>query len=229
MYKLFIANKNYSSWSLRPWVLMTELGIPFKEFITPFSPDSNRETFGGFSPTATVPCLHHEDIVVWDSLAIVEYLADNHSGVWPSESKTRAWARCAAAEMHSGFSTLRSNCGMIVGIRVELNEINTTLEQDIKRIDELWSDGLNQFSGPFLAGDSFTAVDAFYAPVVYRVRTYNLQLSQPSQDYVEMMLKNSSMQKWEQAALAEPWIDQEHDDEVRSFGAITEDFRQITN
>lgn len=229
MYKLFIANKNYSSWSLRPWVLMTELGIPFKEFITPFSPDSNRETFGEFSPTATVPCLHHEDIVVWDSLAIVEYLADNHSGVWPSESKTRAWARSATAEMHSGFSTLRSNCGMIVGIRVELNEISTTLEQDIKRIDELWSDGLNQFSGPFLAGDSFTAVDAFYAPVVYRVRTYNLQLSQPSQDYVEMMLKNSSMQKWEQAALAEPWIDQEHDDEVRSFGAITEDFRQITN
>ncbi len=229
MYKLFIANKNYSSWSLRPWVLMTDSGIPFEEQLTPFVPGSNREAFRSFSPAGTVPCLHDHDIVVWDSLAIIEYLADNHTGIWPEDSKARTWARCATAEMHSGFSSLRGNCGMSVGIRVKLNEISTGLQQDITRIDELWCQGLNQFGGPFLAGKSFTAVDAFYAPVVYRIRTYDLQISEKSNNYVKLMLEHPALQQWEQAALAEPWIDQAHDDEISTFGVITHDLRKITS
>src|SRR5690606_38041445 len=101
MYTLFIANKNYSSWSLRPWVLMRELGIPFEERLTPFVEDSNWESFRTFSPNGKVPCLHDGETVVWDSLGITEYLAEHHRSVWPSEGKARAWARCASAEMHS--------------------------------------------------------------------------------------------------------------------------------
>ena len=205
---------------------MTEFGIPFEEELTPFIPGSNKEPFKQFSPTGTVPCLHDNEIVVWDSLAIIEYLADKHDGIWPEQLKVRTWARCASAEMHSGFTSLRSNCGMSVGVRVELNEISTALQQDIDRIDELWCEGLEQFGGPFLAGKLFTAVDAFFAPVVYRIRTYDLQLSQKSNDYVKKILECAAMQQWEQAALQEPWIDQAHDNEIRSYGDIIRDFRQ---
>src|SRR5271165_5094264 len=104
MYELHIANKNYSSWSLRPWVLMRELGIPFVERLSPFSEESNWDAFRGFSPNGKVPCLHDGAEAVWDSLAITEYLAEGHQGVWPENQQARTWARCAAAEMHSGFS-----------------------------------------------------------------------------------------------------------------------------
>ncbi|HQY70835.1 MAG TPA: glutathione S-transferase N-terminal domain-containing protein, partial [Pseudomonadales bacterium] len=107
MYELYIANKNYSSWSLRPWVLMRELRIAFDERLVPFAPGSNFERFRAFSPTGKVPCLHDGATVVWDSLAIAEYLAERHAGVWPSDARARAWARSAAAEMHSGFGALR--------------------------------------------------------------------------------------------------------------------------
>src|SRR5690349_9794152 len=116
MYTLYIANKNYSSWSLRPWLLMRQLGIPFEERLVPFGHGAGG--FRTFSPTGKVPCLVDGDTVVWDSLSIVEYLADRHPGVWPAEPKARAWARSAAAEMHSGFAALRERCTMNLGIRV---------------------------------------------------------------------------------------------------------------
>ncbi|MFZ1679628.1 MAG: glutathione S-transferase, partial [Rhizobiaceae bacterium] len=115
MYELFIANKNYSSWSLRPWVLMTALAIPFRETLVRFIEGENRDRFLKFAPNARVPCLHHDGLVIWDSLAIVEYLAERHSGVWPADMTARAWARSAAAEMHSGFSALRSSRPMCIG------------------------------------------------------------------------------------------------------------------
>jgi len=222
---LYIANKNYSSWSLRPWVLLTQLGIPFEEQLHRFGQGSNWQAFRQFSPNGRVPCLHDGDAIVWDSLAIIEYLAERHPGVWPSESAARIWARCAAAEMHAGFATLRNVCGMSCGIRVRLHESSAELEADVARINELWNEGLSRFGGPFLAGDTFTAVDAYYAPVVFRVQTYGLVLQGAAAGYVEQMLALPAMREWYQAALAEPWRDLAHEAEVREVGEVIEDLR----
>ena len=225
MLTLYIANKNYSSWSLRPWALLKALAIPFEERLMVFADGSNAPVFSQFSPTAKVPCLHAEGLVVWDSLAIIEFLADRHDGVWPEEPAARAWARCAAAEMHSGFATLRNDCSMTVGQRVRLHTLSERLLADIARIDQLWCEGLQRFGGPFLAGNAFTAVDAFYAPVVFRVRAYGLPLSLLAAAYVERMLAHPVLLEWEAAALAEPWREAAHEAEIAAAGDITADFR----
>lgn len=225
MTTLYIANKNYSSWSLRPWVLLSELGIPFEEQLVAFGKGSNWEAFRHFSPTGRVPCLRDGDTVVWDSLAIAEYLAERHPGVWPSDSAARTWARCAAAEMHSGFATLRDQCGMSCGIRVRLHEVGPALKADIARINELWNEGLTRFGGPFLAGKAFSAVDAFFAPVVFRVQTYGLVLEGSAADYVQQMLALPSMRRWYEAALVETWRDESHEEDTRRYGELLKDLR----
>ncbi|WP_199098930.1 glutathione S-transferase family protein [Dyella sp. ASV21] len=225
MHTLYIANKNYSSWSLRPWVLMSELGIPFEEQVVAFNEGSNWEAFRRFSPNGRVPCLRNGDTVVWDSLAIAEYLAEAFPAVWPSEREARAWARCAAAEMHSGFGTLREECGMNCGLRVTLHAIGPSLRRDIDRVAELWNEGLARFGGPFLAGKTFTAVDAFFAPVAFRVQTYGLALPGAAADYAARMLALPSMQRWYAAALAERWRDEAHEREIRHYGQVREDLR----
>lgn len=226
MYTLHIANKNYSSWSLRPWILMKELGIAFDEQLVVFGDEPSWQAFRRRSPSGKVPCLIDESTTVWDSLAIIEYLAERHDGVWPSDSKARAWARCAAAEMHSGFQPLRDLCSMNVGLRIRMNAISESLQRDIHRIDSLWLDGLQQFGGPFLAGERFTAVDAFFAPVVFRVRTYGLDLSDETAAYVERVLALGGMQQWEAEALAEPWRDTAHEDVAFTVGTLLADHRQ---
>jgi len=226
MYTLHIANKNYSSWSLRPWVLMKELGIEFNEQLVVFGDEPTWQAYRRLSPSGKVPCLTDESITVWDSLAIIEYLAEHHDGVWPAGKKARAWARCAAAEMHSGFQPLRDLCSMNVGLRIRMNSISDDLQKDIDRIDSLWSHGLQQFGGPFLAGYRFTAVDAFFAPVVFRVRTYGLPLSDESAAYVDRILALASMQQWETDALAEPWRDTEHEDIAFTVGTLLADHRK---
>ncbi|WP_266180304.1 glutathione S-transferase family protein [Dyella humicola] len=223
---LYIANKNYSSWSLRPWVLLSELGIPFEERQVAFDQGSNWSRFRSFSPTGRVPCLQDGDTVVWDSLAITEYLAERHPQVWPSDTAARTWARCAAAEMHSGFATLRDQCGMNCGIRVRLRDIGSALKADIVRINELWTEGLARFGGPFLAGKTFTGVDAFFAPVAFRVQTYDLALDRPAAEYAQRLLALPSMRRWYDAALAETWRDQAHEEETLHFGDVVEDLRQ---
>ena len=225
LYRLFIGNRNYSSWSLRPWVLMRTLGIAFDEAMRVFAPGSNREAFRAFAPNGTVPCLHDGATVVWDSLAIVECLAERHDGVWPADAGARAWARSAAAEMHGGFSALRNQCGMNVGVRVRLHAVSPELAQDIARIDELWCDGLRRFGGPFLAGAAFTAADAFFAPVAFRVRGYGLELSAAAQDYAARLLGLPAMKEWHAAALAETWREPGHEAEVLAAGEIIEDLR----
>ena len=225
MYTLHIANKNYSSWSLRPWVLMKELGIDFNEQLIVFGDEPTWQAYRRLSPSGKVPCLMDESTTVWDSLAIVEYLAESHDGVWSKGAKARAWARCAAAEMHSGFQSLRDICSMNVGLRIRMNTVSERLQKDIDRIDSLWTEGLQQFGGPFLAGDRFTAVDAFFAPVVYRVRTYGLDLSEGAAAYVERVLALASMQQWEAEALAEPWRDTEHEDIAFTVGTLLADHR----
>ncbi|MBD2796633.1 glutathione S-transferase family protein [Xenorhabdus sp. 18] len=207
MYTLWIANKNYSSWSLRPWILLKALGIPFHEKLSYFEDGkSSHEKFKMFSPTGQVPCLIDGAITVWDSLAIMEYLAEEHTQIWPSDKTARAWARSAAAEMHSGFTTLRQICMMNCSIRTELSEITAELQCDIARIDALWAEGLTQFGGEWLAGDKFTAVDAFYAPVAFRAQTYGLKFSAISQAWVDRMLNHPAMVEWAEAADKEPAI-----------------------
>ena len=225
MLELHIANKNYSSWSLRPWLLLTELGLPFREQMHPFAPGSNWAAFRAFSPNGKVPCLHDGDTLVWDSLAIAEYLAERHPSVWPSDPAARAWARCAAAEMHSGFGALRQQCSMSCGLRVRLHQTSPALAADITRIDELWSEGLRRFGGPFLAGERFGAVDAFYAPVAFRVQTYGLALDEAASAYLDRLLALPSMRRWYAEALAEPWRDQGHDAEIAALGEISADLR----
>ena len=226
MLQLYIANKNYSSWSLRPWVLMRELGIAFKETLVPFGSTDNYQAFRDFSPTGKVPCLHDGQEVVWDSLAIAEYLAERHPGVWPKDSAARVFARCAAAEMHSAFAALRSSCSMNCGLRVALRDSGDALAKDVARINELWNQGLTRFGGPFLAGASFTAVDAFFAPVAFRAQSYGLALEGPAAAYAARLLALPSMQAWYADALAEPWREVAHEAEVAASGDIVADLRK---
>jgi glutathione S-transferase len=225
MYQLFIGNKNYSSWSLRPWALMRELQIPFEEHVVPFEPGSSWQAFRTFSPTGKVPCLQDGSTVVWDSLGITEYLAERHRNVWPADAATRAWARCAVAEMHSSFGVLRERCTMNCGIRVRLREIPDTLRADVDRLSELWEEGLARFGGPFLAGKAFTAVDAFFTPVAFRIQTYGLGLRSPAADYAVRLLALPSLESWYSDALAERWREPAHEEEAKRTGTWTADLR----
>lgn len=224
MYVLITANRNYSSWSLRPWVLMRALGIPFEDQIEPFSNPINYDEFRSFSPTGQVPALLDEGRTVYDSLGITLYLADRHEGVWPADPDARVWAQCAAAEMHSGFSALRNDCTMNVGVRVTPKPPSGALRLDIARIRELLAEGLSRFGGPFLAGDRFTAVDAFFAPVAFRIRTYGLDVGR-GQAWVDHTLVQPAMVEWERQALIESWREESHEAELMAAGTITADYR----
>jgi glutathione S-transferase len=225
MYLLHIANRNYSSWSLRPWVLLRELGIPFHEELHFFRPVDNLAAFRAFSPSGRVPCLVDGDVVVWDSLAITEYLAERHPGVWPADPVARAFARSAAAEMHAGFPALRSECSMSVGVRVRLHAPSPALAADLARLEALWGDGLARFGGPWLAGARFTAADAFFAPVAFRVQTYGLALGPVAAGYVARLLALPAMQDWYAAGVAETVRDAPHDTEIAAVGTVTADYR----
>jgi glutathione S-transferase len=225
MYDLYIANKNYSSWSLRPWMLLRELAIPFREILMPFEGGANPGAFRKFSPTGKVPCLVDGAITVWDSLAITEYVAERHPEAWPADTATRAFARCAAAEMHSGFLGLRNTCTMNCGIRVALHGVDAALAADLARLEALWAEGLERFGGPFLAGARLTAADAFFAPVAFRIQTYGPPLADAARQYAARLRALPSMQTWYAAALAEIWRDEEHEVEARAAGAWRQDLR----
>ncbi len=223
MYTLYITNKNYSSWSLRPWVLMQEKAISFTEQLIPFPENSSWDTFRNFAPNGKMPCLHHDDLIVWDSFAIVEYLAEQHSVIWPVDRIARAWARSVTAEMHSGFNTIRQECGMNCGLRIQLHQTTPALQTDLDRLNEIWAEGLTAFGGPFLTGSEFTAVDAFFCPIAFRAQTYNLPLHAP---YIQQLLALKSMQAWETAALQETWRDPEHERENLAAGVVLLDLRR---
>jgi glutathione S-transferase len=225
--RLWIANKNYSSWSLRPWVLMRVLGIPFEERLHPFAAHAQetQERFRQFSPSGKVPCLEDGDLKIWDSLAITEYLAETHPTVWPQDRTARAWARSAAAEMHSGFSALRRHCSMSCGQRITLRERAPSLRSDLARLQELWQAGQRRFGGPFLAGAQFTAVDAFYAPVAFRLQSYQLDLDAVCDAYRDRLLALPAMQEWYTAALLEPWREAAHEREIAAVAASIIDLR----
>jgi glutathione S-transferase len=225
-YTLITANRNYSSWSLRPWLLMKMLEIPFEDRLEPFSKPANYDDFRAFSPTGQVPVLIDGERTIYDSLGIALYLADRHQDVWPTDEAARAWAMCAACEMHGGFSALRNDCTMNVGVRVKPKPMSDALQRDVGRIAELWTQGLDSFGGPFLAGRDFTAVDAFFAPVAFRVRTYGLDVGRSGQEWVDHILMLPPMLAWENDALTESWREVGHEEELRACGEVTADFRQ---
>ena len=211
MYQLYIANKNYSSWSMRPWLVLKAFNLPFEEIMLPFPVERNTGTFKqdvlAINPNGKVPVLVDEDLMIWDSLAICEYLAEQHphQHLWPQEVKQRARARCITAEMHSGFPNLRNACGM--NIRAQLTEVgkrlwqeNQELRQEVARIEQIWSE--RPKPDGFLCGE-FSIADAFYAPVVTRFMTYALPVSDSTKQYMHNIQQHPTMQAWIDDALQE--------------------------
>lgn len=224
-YTLITANRNYSSWSLRPWVLMKALGIPFTDRFEQFAKPDNYDDFRSFSPTGQVPVLIDGARVIPDSLAIALYLAERHEGVWPADEEARVFAQGAVAEMHGGFGHLRNDCTMNVGVRVTPKPMSLGLARNVARVREIFESGLSRFGGPWLAGGEFSAADAFYAPVAFRIRTYGLDVGK-GQAWVEHILAHPAMRQWEAAALAETWREEAHEAELAAAGTITADYRQ---
>lgn len=224
-YTLITSNRNYSSWSLRPWLLMKALGIPFESRLEPFASPENYDAFRAFSPTGQVPVLLDGETRVWDSLGIALYLADRHAGVWPADDEARAFAQAVVGEMHSGFGALRNACTMNVGVRVAPKSMSPAVARDLARLRELFEEGLARFGGPWLAGAEFTAADAFFAPVAFRIRTYGLDVG-AGQAWVEHVLAHPAMREWETEALAETWREASHEAELAAAGAVTAEYRQ---
>lgn len=215
MRKLVIGNKNYSSWSMRPWVLMRQFALPFEEVKLRFddfdvSDGPFQRALAQYSPAARVPVLVEDDgFAVWDTLAIVEYLAELHPehAIWPREAKARARARCLAAEMHAGFGALRSHCPMNIEARLpevgaQLLAEKPALQRDLARVIAAFGDALQASGGPFLFGD-FGAVDAYYAPVAARIRSYGLPLPAAVAAYIERLWAAPGVAAWVADALAE--------------------------
>jgi glutathione S-transferase len=203
MYTLYIGNKNYSSWSLRAWVLLRAAGVAFSEQKILLSRPDSSARIRAVSPNGRVPCLHDGDKVVWDTLAIAEYLAERHPGLWPADDAARAWARCVVAEMHSGFADLRNQFSMDLRKRDVVEPMPQTAV-DIARIDAIWNEGRQRFggNGDFLCG-AFGIVDAFWCPVAFRFRGYGVALTGASASYLRSLLAFPPMQEWAADAAAE--------------------------
>ena len=203
---LVIGNKNYSPWSLRPWLLMKHVNLEFQELLIPLDTPETREQIDRYTPSGRVPVLRHGTVCVWDSLAICEYVAELSGSGWPRAREVRAVARAVCAEMHSGFSTLRSLWPMNARARNRRTAVTAALEADIERIDELWNDCRGRFGGggPWLFGE-YSIADAMYAPVVLRFNTYAARISQTARWYMATVLEDAPLQQWLQAAKQEPW------------------------
>jgi glutathione S-transferase len=204
MYRLYIANRNYSSWSLRGWLCARLSGAPFEEVLVPLAGRGPNPAYRGFSPTGLVPCLHDGEVVVWEWVAIAEYLAERHPGMWPADAKARAFARSAVAEMHAGFRDLRNDMTMCIRERVDVRPWSAALQADIDRVATLWGDARRQYGagGPCLFG-AFSIADAFYAPVAFRFQTYGVGLAGAAGEYLGALLAHPWLREWEAAALAE--------------------------
>jgi len=208
MYQLYLGNKNYSSWSLRGYLAMKLSGVPFAERMVALSGQTEPNPANrSFSPTGRVPCLHDGATIVWDSLALAEYLAERHPGMWPADAATRAWARCVSAEMHSGFSALRNEMTMCIRELIDVRPWSPALARDIARVTAIWNEGRRRFAdgGPYLCG-AYSLADAFYAPVAFRFRTYAVAPDGAAGDYLRAALLHPFVREWEAAALQETAI-----------------------
>ncbi|WP_020178759.1 glutathione S-transferase family protein [Methylopila sp. M107] len=206
---LVIANKSYSSWSLRPWLLMRQFGVDFEEIVIPLYRDGAAEKIRAYSPTGKLPCLIDGEAVVWESLAIVEHVAERFPDrpIWPDDPLARAFARSIAAEMHAGFQALRDEFNMNVRRKILGREPSQAARADVARIESIWSEARGRFGGdgPYLIG-AFSAADAMFAPVATRFETYGIEIGAEAKAYVETILSTPAYLEWKEAALAEPWV-----------------------
>jgi glutathione S-transferase len=206
---LVIGNKNYSSWSFRPWLAMKVAGIAFDETVISLEAQDFKARVTALSGAGKVPVLIDGDIRVWESLAILEYLAEKFpaAGLWPVDATARAQARAVASEMHAGFLPLRRHLPMNVWRPVKTRTLDDGSKADVARIDAIWSDCRARFSaaGPFLFG-AFGAADAMYAPVVWRFHTYAVEVSAPARAYMQAIMTLPAFREWRDAARREPWV-----------------------
>ncbi|MBX3193000.1 MAG: glutathione S-transferase N-terminal domain-containing protein [Labilithrix sp.] len=204
---LVIGDKNLSSWSMRPWLLLTQAGLAFRERVVLFESEGWRDEIAALSPSRRVPAFHAGDLLIWDSLAICEWIAETFpdAKLWPDARDARAIARSVSAEMHAGFASLRSAMSMDVVARHPAAVMSAETEADVRRVQAIWTDCRERFGagGPFLFG-RFSVADAMYAPVVWRFRTYGVSVEEPAaRAYFEMMLTLPAMKAWERDAEAE--------------------------
>jgi glutathione S-transferase len=214
MLKLVIANKLYSSWSMRPWLVMKAFGIPFEEIIVPLRQPDSKARVLAHSPSGKVPALITPDQALWESLAIIEYLAEAHpdKAIWPHHARARAHARVISNEMHGGFQPLRQQCPMNLGGKYQTPPMTEALSANVARIEDIWRDTRAAFggSGSYLFGD-FCAADAMYAPVVTRLNTYQIPVRSQTRKYMDAILAHADVVDWTRAALKETWTIADYD------------------
>jgi glutathione S-transferase len=207
MLKLVIGNKNYSSWSMRPWLALRANNIPFEEIFVPLYTDkADKDRLLGFNPAGKVPALIDGDVTVWDSLSVIEYLAEKfpQAALWPEDRAARAHARSISAEMHSGFMALRNECGMNLHRPIRAVAMSDDANANVARVQAIWAECHQRYgkAGPFLFG-AFSGADAMFAPVVHRFRSYAIEVKGDARHYVEAMNALPAFQQWTREALAE--------------------------
>jgi glutathione S-transferase len=212
--KLILANKAYSSWSLRPWILLAHFKIPFEEVVIPMDEPETRANMLEYAPSGKCPSLHDGKTAVWESLAIIEYVAETHpeKAIWPRAKTARAHARSLANEMHAGFGALRQACPTNFRRPVRAVALSEEVRADVARIEEAWAHARETFgkAGPYLFG-GFSAADAMFAPVVNRFHVYEIPISKPSRAYMDTIMALPAWKAWIAAAEAEPWRIEHYD------------------
>jgi glutathione S-transferase len=208
--KLVIGNKNYSSWSMRPWLALRANNIAFEEIFIPlYTGDADKARILGFTHSGKVPALIDGDVTIWDSLSIIEYVAERFpdAGLWPEDRASRAHARSISAEMHSGFAALRNECGMNLHRPVRTIPLSEDARANVARIQQIWAECHERYGklGPFLFG-TFGAADAMFAPVVHRFRTFAIEVAPEARHYMDAMMSLPAFQEWTRGGLAETLI-----------------------
>ena len=208
--KLVIGNKNYSSWSMRPWLALRANNIAFEEIFIPlYTGDADKQRILDVNPSGKVPALIDGDVTIWDSLAIIEYAAERfpEARLWPADRASRAHARSISAEMHSGFMALRNECGMNLHRPIGAIPLSAEAKANIARIEQIWIECRERYGklGPFLFGE-FGGADAMFAPVVHRFRTYAIDVAPPARAYMDTMMSAPAFQEWTRAGLAETLV-----------------------
>lgn len=219
MYQLYIGNKNYSSWSLRVWLLMKHFALPFEEHLVSVAGREYNPLLKPLAGNARVPALHDQGFQVWESIAIAEYLAEKHPEMWPSDPSARARARSISAEMHAGFARLRTAMPMNIKFTLKGKVPTPEVQRDIERISEIWAEARTQFAvgdAPYLFGD-FSIADAMYAPIVWRLYSYNVALPPMAEAYKQTMLQHPAMREWQHDALTET-------ESVAHFDQLADDY-----